>query len=160
MRCVPRILAALNARMGRPLNEHDLADLAQDTAVLAWRKIETFGDQGTLETWAYGIARLEFMNAKRRHGREGRRHERFEAAAHADARDAGPEQLHDEIEAMLMRIAPEEAQLVRLKHLAGLTFEEIGRRLGIPGNTAKTRYYRGLRSLQGLFGGQLAEGPG
>ena len=48
MKCVPRILAALNAKMGRPLDEHDLADLSQDTVVLVLQKLDQYAAKAPL----------------------------------------------------------------------------------------------------------------
>ena len=42
MKCVPRILNSLNARLGKPLDEHELFDLGQDVLVVIWRKLPSF----------------------------------------------------------------------------------------------------------------------
>ena len=72
MECVPRFLASLNGRLGRPLGTHDLADLAQDTLVVIWEKLETFEGRATLESWTYRFCYLELMNSVRRKGRRRR----------------------------------------------------------------------------------------
>ena len=150
MRCVPRILSALNARHGSLLDAHDLADLAQDTVLLLWQKRATFNDLVRLETWAYGVARFEFMNAMRRKIRN-------RASAVDPRADGSPEPLsppipdaleYDELLAILERLDALEATVVRLKHLEDMTFEAIGTTLGISANTAKTRYYRAIKNLQ------------
>jgi DNA-directed RNA polymerase specialized sigma24 family protein len=48
---------------------------------------------------------------------------------------------------------------VRLKHLAELTFADIGVRLGMSENTAKSLYYRGLVKLRELLAPRPGEGP-
>lgn len=160
LRCVPRILAAINRRHGGVLDGHDLADLAQDTVVLVWRKLSIFEQGGELDTWAYGIAMREFMNALRR---------KLRPLGRSDAREAGengeiaarpePDPLeHAEIETCLAELDADEQRIIRLKHEDGLTFEEIGVRLGIPANTAKTRHYRGLRTLEARLTALWKEG--
>jgi RNA polymerase sigma-70 factor (ECF subfamily) len=47
----------------------------------------------------------------------------------------------------LARLDPLEADVIRLKHFDDLTFETISALRGISANTAKTRYYRGIRNL-------------
>ena len=47
--------------------------------------------------------------------------------------------------------------MIWLKHFEELTFESIGHYLGLSENTAKTRYYRGLRRMQGLLRATRAE---
>jgi RNA polymerase sigma-70 factor (ECF subfamily) len=151
MRCVPRILAALNSRHGRPLDDEMLADLAQDTVVIVWRKLSEFREPGPLEAWVYGIAHLEFRNACRRRARSRKRQEPFssataEAVSKVDSEsDEGP---WDDIEMALSRLDPEDSSVISLRHHEGLSFDAIGARLGIPMNTAKTRYHRGLKRLR------------
>jgi RNA polymerase sigma-70 factor (ECF subfamily) len=160
LRCVPRILSAINRRHGGLLDAHDLADLAQDTIVLVWRKLGSFQAPGTLDTWAYGIALRECMNALRRKLRPTARTD--SAAGGAAFEIAAPPVAdpleHAELGDFLAELAPEEQAVIRLKHEDGLTFEEIGLRLGIPPNTAKTRHYRGLRTLEARLTAAWREG--
>lgn len=147
IRCVPRMLSALNGRRGRPLSEHDLADLVQDTVLIVLRKLDQFAAWAPLEAWIYRLCLLEFLNAIRRRGRERRRTiERVDEPATAPAASAGGHE-HDDVHQALDRLGGVEAEAIRMKHFDALTFEEIGNRLGMPGNTAKTRYYRGLAKL-------------
>lgn len=154
MACVPRILAALNYRLGSRLDEHDLADLAQDTVVLVWRKLGSFGATCTLESWAYGIARLEYMNALRRRMRAVRSVRELEVADSEPERSlpAGEGLAREELELWLGELEEEESAVVRKKHFEGKTFEELAEELGISPNTAKSRYYRGIRGLQQKLG--------
>lgn len=70
MRCIPRMLAARNRRSGRPLSEHDLADLAQDTASAILKKLASFEGRASLETWFHRFCGFEFANAVRRSSRQ------------------------------------------------------------------------------------------
>jgi RNA polymerase sigma-70 factor (ECF subfamily) len=149
MGVLPRILDVLNTRLGKPLNDHDLADLAQDTLIVVWSKLASFAGEATLETWVFGVARLELMNAVRKIrrrvlGAQPLDAERLTAPVHEiEARlDYGV--LHQ----ALAKLDPLEADVIRLKHFDDLTFETIGARRRISANTAKTRYYRGIRHLQ------------
>ena len=56
-----------------------------------------------------------------------------------------------EAESMLIRLGGVEAQIIRLKHLESLTFDELGARMGLSANTAKTHYYRGLSRLRSML---------
>jgi RNA polymerase sigma-70 factor (ECF subfamily) len=153
LRCIPRALQLLDQRHGRLLGPEELADLAQDVLVVAWRKLREYEGLSPLEGWAYGICALEYRNALRR----GRR---LRQEARVIASRAGPpdEAAHDpdpwafeEVHEGLRKIGREQAQVIRLKHFEGQTFEEIGRRLGLSPNTVKTRYYRGLEELRPLL---------
>jgi len=154
MGCVPRILASRNARMGSPVRDHDLPDLVQDTLLVIWRKLPTFEGRSSLETWIYRICCLELMNfvrRKRRTGREqGREEELLELGAPTTSLSNSQE--YEDLYQAMERLPASELEIVRLKHFDDLTFESVGGRLGISENTAKTRYYRGLKRLNGFLG--------
>jgi RNA polymerase sigma-70 factor (ECF subfamily) len=152
MGCLPRILDGLNARMGRPLSDHDLADVAQDTLVLVWRKLDTFNGSASLETWVFGIARFELMNAVRKNRRR-----RASELPEPDLREAPePDSTHrldhEVVQRELGALDSALAEVIRMKHFDDLTFEQIGAQLGQSINTVKTRYYRGISRLLDRLG--------
>ena len=128
----------------------DLLDLAQDAGVALLHKLECFDGRGELDGWIYGICRFEFLNAVRRVRRRPRPVDDFvlEAAAEPSETSLEAERYASDIERGLATLADDERAVVRLKHFDGLTFDAIAARYGISPNTAKTRYYRGLRKLQ------------
>lgn len=156
IRCVPRMLAALNARRGRPFPDHDLADLAQDTIVIALRKLPSFQPIAPLEAWLYRLCQYEFLNALRRKRR--RREDPAGDQVETVATQATPERSRfDRLHLALERLGGIEADIIRLKHFDELTFAAIAERLAEPENTIKTRYYRGRRRLEELLGAKTEE---
>jgi RNA polymerase sigma factor (sigma-70 family) len=146
MLCVPRILGALNRRRGRPLDDHDLADLVQDTLLIVLRKLREFRAFVPLEGWIYRLCEFEFRNAVRRSGRQPQPRSEFsQLAATGSEPTAG--HAHDELYRALDELGGVESEVIRMKHLAGFTFQEAAAKLTIPVNTAKTRYYRGMAKL-------------
>jgi RNA polymerase sigma-70 factor (ECF subfamily) len=157
MMCVPGLLHALNARMGSPLSDDELADVGQSTATLVWRKLASFNGQSSLETWFYGIARFELMNALRH--KRLRTSEEFvdeNASAREEASDLDVEGLRSALE----RLDAEQAEVVRLHHFEDLTLEQCGQRLGLSLSAAKRRYYRAVERLQAFLGGARGGGSG
>lgn len=155
LRCVTRMLSAQNARMGSPLDAHDLADLAQETLMILLKKLRLYAGRAGLERWIYRVCALELHNGVRRRRRRWRR-TREVADGDQLVAGAGPDRdLGEEIRLALEQLPPPEAEVIRLKHFEGLTFEEIGVRLATSPNSAKTRYYRGLGSLEELLGPRL-----
>lgn len=148
--CVPGILGVLDERLGAHLSRDELADLAQDTVVRIWSKISTYEGRSRIETWAYGFCLMELMNRVRSKSRGtrilGARVELEDvllvAPLPAFALEAA------EIERELGALAPGESAVIRMKHFDGLTFKAIGTALGIPENSVKTHYYRGLGRLR------------
>ncbi len=150
MRLVPRVLSVLNRRHGCALDEHELADLGQDVQILVWRKLDEFRGPAVLEAWVYGITCLEYLNARRARARLAQR-----AVPLADGRepeaprvDAEPAERATEVAAALATLDPSQAAVLRLRLFEEISFKAIGERLGVPENTAKTRFHRGLLALK------------
>ena len=151
LECVHRILAAMNHDRHRPLNQHDLEDLGQDTLMKVLGKLESFEGRARLETWVYRFCYLEFLNRVRREPRRSG----LPIEVEPETRDTN--QLENEaelgrIEACLERLGPPKSHVIQLRHFEDLTFAEIGQVLGIPGSTVRTHYQRGLDWLRGELG--------
>jgi len=151
MRCVPLILAAQNARLGRPLRDSDIQDLEQDTLLAIWKKLATFEGLSTLETWVYRFCSLELLNALRRKRRRQSMESLEDEEHESESAPALGLTAYEHVYRGLERLESTEARVIQLKHFQSLTFEEIAARLDIPTNTAKTKYYRGLRKLHELL---------
>jgi len=161
MHCVPRMIAAHNEKLGRPLADDELEDVVQETLVAIWRKLERFDQRAALETWVYPFCFYEFMRRLRSKRSLPRLLEDAPAGAHEPI---APEEVSllefEHVLAGLDALEPELAEVLRLKHLEDLTFEEIGRRLAISPNTAKTRHYRGLEKLRKRLGKRTERAEG
>jgi RNA polymerase sigma-70 factor (ECF subfamily) len=142
---IPRFLEAINRRHGKGLSEADLDDLSQDTALRVWRKLDAFGPRATLDNWIYRFCVLEYMNRMRKASRAPRL-----SAAREDVPQPASEKSPaiEQLAACLDELPAVEAEVVELRHFDGLAFHEIGDRLSISVNTAKTRYYRALTRLR------------
>ncbi len=149
--CVPRMLGALNARRGHALRGDDLADLAHDTIVITMRKLGEFEAFASLECWLHRLCNLELLNAIRRKARTQMRTLPLDdmSGSAADAHPSG--HAHDDVHLALERLGGVEAEAIRLHHFEDLTFRGIGNRLGLPTNTVKTRYYRGMTRLEAIL---------
>ncbi|MEM7201684.1 MAG: RNA polymerase sigma factor [Planctomycetota bacterium] len=148
--CVPRMLAARNAKLGRPLDAEELNDVVQDTFLTVLRRLPSYRPDAPLESWIYGICCLQLRSALRRRARTN---QGIEALADDDPEAPGRSTLgllEDavEVHAMLEMLGGIEADVIRMKHLDGVTFDELGARLELSPNTVKTYYYRGLAALR------------
>lgn len=150
LKCVPRMLAARNRRMGRPLNEHDLADLGQETSMIIVRKLDEFEGRAPLEGWIYKICEFEFRNGLRR---KRRQLPTVDNDLETEQPSADPETVNrmamsERVERALAEVGGVEAETVRWKFFEDLTFKEMGERTGMSPNTLKTRFYRGMERLK------------
>lgn len=154
LQCIPRYLAVLNRRAGRALDEHELHDVVQSTVASLWRRRDSFTGSGSLEAWAHTFCVLELRNALRRKRVRPRtavdRQIGKLLEAQSNARE-GPAPLRDDVHAAIARLEHHDADLIRMKHFDELTFEAIGHRLGLPVNTAKSRYYRARERLRAVL---------
>jgi len=156
MRCVPLILESRNARLGTPLTEHDLAETVQDAIVVIWNKLSTYSGKSSLETWAFGICRNQMMTAIRKRARRPiplgiAGEDRGSILERSYETDIGTDRF-ELVHRCLERLDSTHEQVIRLKCMSGLTFAQVGARLGLRPNTVKTHYYRGLKRLESLLG--------
>ena len=145
--CVRRILGALNVEMARPLNDHDIEDLTQDTLLKILDKIDDFEGRARLETWVYRFCYLELMNRIRRESRRAVVPIEVEPEVSMEpgydvAAEVG------RIERLIEELGPPRSHVIRLRHFEELPFLDIARILKIPANTARTHYHRGLALLR------------
>ena len=151
LRCVPRLIALRNLRLGEPFEQGELEDIAQEVMIAVWSKLDQFQGRSSLDGWIYRFAQLELVYSLRR---KDMRPERL-ADLGRGVSSQGPGALEpDEAETLypaLEELDVLQADVIRLKHFEDLTFSEIATRLGLSSNTAKTRYYRGLQRLRGIL---------
>jgi RNA polymerase sigma-70 factor, ECF subfamily len=146
LKCLPRMIAAQNASLGRPLASQDLEDVVQNSIAALWSKLAQYDGRVRLETWVWRFGYLELLYALRRRRRSPVVLPREEERAAAAVGPAGPE--FEDIHQGLERLDADASTLIHLRCFEDLSFEQIGTRLGLPTNTAKTRYYRALHRLR------------
>lgn len=138
----------------RALGDRSLAEEAtQETFVRAWRGAASYDPSRQLGPWLATIARRCAIDVYRRAGRG--------AAEPLEDDHPGLVELPSSVERAyevwevrraLAQLPPEDAELVRLQHLEGLTQSEVAQRIGLPLGTVKSRTFRAHRRLAGLLG--------
>jgi RNA polymerase sigma-70 factor (ECF subfamily) len=127
----------------------DAEDVVQDAFVRFWRHQRCLGGE-PLPLVLTSIRRAAWDRARRESRRQAR-----EGAVH-DSTDAAPlfaspsedDERRQAIEAALVCLAPQQREVLVLKIWCELTFAEIGAQLGIPPNTAASRYRYALTALR------------
>lgn len=155
MTCVPRMVSAVDRRMSARLSPEQAADLAQDVLVRLWAKLSDYRGEAPLENWTLRFVFLEIRNVLRRRDRA-----RTTGSLDLDEVAAeNSETIGAEAYAVLVQsldeLKPPAPDVVRLRHYEQLTFDQIGERLGMPGNTAKTIYHRSLVRLRAKLAPRL-----
>jgi RNA polymerase sigma-70 factor, ECF subfamily len=131
-------------------------DLLQETFLQMHRARASHTPGEPVRPWVFAIAKRVFLMARRSTARRERREHRS-AAESAGAAIAGTEaeRLHarQQVEWALRQASPDGRRAFMLHHLAGLSFKEIGERLGITTGAAKIRSSRAASFMRRLLRG-------
>lgn len=146
LQCVPRFAAVCNRSLGGHLDRQGLEDVVQDVLATVWAKLAEFRGDASLDTWSFRITDLTVRNAVRKVQKRRSAAEVPELGA-PNPGLAGVDAA-EQVAVAMANLPPEEAIVLRLKHYEELTFDEIGRTLGLSPNTVKTRYYRALTTMR------------
>lgn len=132
----------------RMLGERGWAeDLAQETFIRAFRRLEAFDPERPFGPWIRKIAANLCLNELRRGGPHFLPLE-DEWAAGTDLEGAQERaELHEEVRAALCELPPPYRAVIELRHFQGLTYQEIAETLNLPLNTAKSHLFRARRML-------------
>jgi len=149
-----RLVYAVAHRM---LGQRDLAEEAvQLTFVRAWQAADRFDVDRDPASWLATIAKRTAIDIYRREARRATS-ALSDVAADDPALVTLPPDL-DRLDAVwnvrraINELPPEEATVVRLHHLDGMTHSEISERLGIALGTVKSRSHRAHQKLAVLLG--------
>lgn len=135
-------------------NAADAEDVVQETfvAVLNGR----FRGESSVRTWLVGIAVRQ--SALVRRGRQRRSEGLTEMAARASRRAVVPPEASAiearlDVAAMLEGLSPEHRQVIVLRELEAMSYEEMAQVLGVPRGTVESRLFRARAELRRLAGG-------
>jgi RNA polymerase sigma-70 factor, ECF subfamily len=144
---------AICLRMLRDLGAAE--DARQEVLFRAASRIRSFDQRSSFRTWIFVIARNVVLNEIRSRGRVP------VPAGAVDTADAGTESQADtrlDIDAALARLPAARREVIVLRYLCDLPYQEIAETLGIPVNTVRTRLRRGLGDLRLIIGNSVGAG--
>jgi len=140
-------------------NEQDAEDVVQETFLNAYRRLRRFELRSSFGTWVHRIAVNCSLDLIRARQREAERRRPAEAAPGRDllsvpAGDPTPErralsaELRQRLEAALGELSPMERAAFVMRHLEGLSIDEIGRMLGRRPDAAKNCVFRAVQKIR------------
>ena len=139
------------------LGRHDLVEEAtQQTFVNAWQAAHHLDPDRDPAPWLATIARRVAIDIYRREARRPTR-TLADVTVNGPAVSVAPPDLETldaiwHVRRAIAALPPEEATIVRLQHLDGLTHTEISETLGIALGTVKSRSHRAHHKLTSLLG--------
>jgi RNA polymerase sigma-70 factor (ECF subfamily) len=124
-------------------------DLAQQTFLLAWRRLSTFRGESRFSTWMFKIAHSCFLQARRRHASAVPKHALEPHDEHEQtAQGCQASELQLDLQRALQQL-PEGERVVLLYHAQlGLSHEETAQITGLPLGTVKTHALRGKARMR------------
>ncbi|MDY0914499.1 RNA polymerase sigma factor [Rathayibacter festucae] len=133
----------------RRLGHHDAADALADVMLTAWRRAHLLPREAEpARMWLFGIARNVLANSERSERRRITLADRLQRVLATAPVEVQPADDGAEVRDAIDRLAPEQAELVRLVHWDGFTIAAAGQLLGISASTTRTRYLRARTDLR------------
>lgn len=138
----------------------DAEDLAQEAFLNAWRGLDKFRGQSSFSTWLYRLTSnvcVDFLRKKKRRGELSMTlEEDGEEERQADITDerwspqeeVERQETREAVRQGLAALSPDHREVLLLRELEGLSYREIGQRLGLEEGTVKSRIARGRLALR------------
>lgn len=142
-------------------NAEDAAEAAQEAFLAVWQGLKFFRGEASFFTWLYRLASNACVDLLRREGRHraaagpSLNDEELDLAA-ADPAPTPQEaaeraELRQQIEAGLQQLSLEYRQVLVLREMHQLSYEEIGQTLNLDPGTVKSRISRGRKRLRKIL---------
>jgi RNA polymerase sigma-70 factor (ECF subfamily) len=150
-----RLLFYLRRLLGSPA---DAEDVRQEVWLTVVRKVHTLQDAGAFRTWLYRVARHRGISWLRRRRVEVPSDqaplEEASVAIEAEETDPGPQDAAA-MYAALDALAAGQREILCLRFLGGLAYEEIARVLDCPVGTVRSRLHYAKAALRAALTGSL-----
>ena len=141
------------------LNEQDAEDVVQEAFLRVHRRLGQFESRSNFGTWMFRIAAnaaLDLMRKRQRHEESRAEHdpegsEEFPALPSTDPtpdRLLFSAQVGERVNAALSRLSAVERTAFVMRHVEGMSIEEIGGALGLGESAAKNTVFRAVGKLR------------
>lgn len=142
-------------------NPEDARDLAQEAFLLAYRRLPAFRMECSFSTWLYRLTAnlcIDFLRRERRRksmtvSMEDQMGQQEEGVNQWQEPQAELERLEMRavLEQGISRLSEEHRQILLLREMSGLSYEEIGSLLKLESGTVKSRLARARKQLREIL---------
>ena len=159
VRLYEKRVLALTTRMCK--NPADAEEAAQEAFLSAWQGLPFFRGDASFSTWLYRLASNACVDLLRR---EGRRQSAAgpslnDEEVQLEVPDTAPSpqeqaersELRQQIEAGLQALTPDHRQVLLLREMHQLSYDEIAQTLDVDVGTVKSRINRGRKQLRNFL---------
>lgn len=142
-------------------NPDDAAEAAQDAFLSAWQGLPFFRGDSSFSTWLYRLSYNACVNLLRRENRhrlaaggsldDGELNLDIPDAGNSPSESLERRELRDEIAEGLQSLTPEHREVLVLREIHQLSYDEIADTLGLDVGTVKSRISRGRKQLRNFL---------
>ena len=137
-------------------NRDDALELSQEAFVRAYKAIGTFDTKLPFYPWLYRIVKNTCLNQIKRKKRRGESSLDAMMESGYDAVDSGRgphgaselDELKEAIQRAMIRLTPDQQEILRLRHFLELSYAEISACLDIPQGTVMSRLHSARKNLR------------
>ena len=130
-------------------------EILNDVMMAVWRQAGQFRGDSKVSTWIFGIAYRQAMKSFRRAKSQPLLVEPEDRLLRIESEDAKRDTMESELRltlaAALEQLSPKHRAVVELTYYYGYSYAEVGRIVGCPENTVKTRMFHARRSCEAWF---------
>ena len=148
-RLMPQIVALTYRMTG---DRETALDLAQDTFVAAWEKLESYRGESQIASWLYRIASnkaLNYLKSKARFVTEAQVTEPIASEASSNPEHLlRRKELAERVHRFMLSLPPQQRVIFELRFYNGMPFDEIARTTDRALGTVKTGYREAVRKLR------------
>lgn len=138
-------------------SEADADEVAQEAFLSAWKALPNFRGESQFSTWLYQLTTHAAIDLMRREKRQIAADDITEVSAADPApspqQQAEQSEQREIVRDAILQLAPEQREVVVLRFMEELSYEEIGAVLKLPSGTVKSRLNRAKAQLRGILAG-------
>lgn len=133
-------------------NAADAEDAVQETLTGAFRGLRAFQERSSVKTWLTSILVRQAARHFRRGGSSPAGVLPLDRAPEPAVVSATPgTDIRIDVRAAVQALRPDHREVIVLREMQGLSYEEIAHVLEVPRGTVESRLFRARRELQGLL---------
>lgn len=143
-------------------NHEDASDLAQEAFIRIYRNLHSFKGKSSFSTWLFTVTTNVCRDEMRKRQRRLQAQSLSEPVQFEDGEvereiaddSMAPEivslhrEMHDEIQAVIEQLPPEQKEAIVLREFQGFSYEEIAEISGVAVGTIKSRISRARQSMK------------